>query len=159
MNIKKDNEVLVISKLLPKETEKIKKHVYNKYNDWNYYDYISAERKLVIEVKIRSFDIETYQNQYNQDPMIEVEKYKKCMLLAKRLKYKFIYVLAFTNNNKIENIEAYDLTSIDESTLKKEPLYMPNTSTGTNSIVIEKEVFIINHEKFDSNSRYSKKIT
>lgn len=149
----KENEQLVLKELF-------KNHQINLVEDFERFDLIDDTKKYVIELKIRKFPRWIFEHpelSYQSNPIIEKDKFNSNIDKANELGYKFIYVYAFTNDyNEIEGYNAYDLTMVNNEVLFEKVLQAPKTSFENEKEMINKDCFIIQDNKLNSNQIFKK---
>lgn len=65
-------------------------------NKYDYWDCIVNEKYLT-EIKSRDFDREYFENEFNNEYLLEVEKYNHLKQMAEEANYQIIYIYGFTD--------------------------------------------------------------
>jgi hypothetical protein len=106
-------------------------------------DAIHNKYKLIIEVKVREFSQEYFDDKFNGEFLIEKEKYDELILASKKLNYTPLYIFGFKPkySHKIEGYSAINFNKLSLSGLSIQKRMCPKSQW--NKTLVEKDCYII----------------
>lgn len=114
-------------------------------SQYDYYDALSDQHKLIIECKCRRFSYKYFNTKYNGSFLLELDKAKHLFKKANELKYKPVYVFSFIDygTKNINYWSALTLSKIDFKKLKIEKRRCPKNEFDEVIEYVWKDCFII----------------